>query len=100
MLGHFCLEEVSCLEQEPWGAPGGARAHVVRAAISLPLICVLVLRSSPGAENPDAASCSAVVSRHRAGSQYCGKGSVSIPSAVLLQGCDVRVPVVALQPFS
>lgn len=64
--------------------------------VSLPLICILVLRVSPGAENPDAAACSAVVSRHRAGSQCCEKDSVSIASAVLLQGCDVRMLVVAL----
>lgn len=78
----------------------GVGAHVGRVAISLPLICVLVLRPSPGAENPDAAACSTVVSGHRAGSQCCGKGSVSIPRAVLLQGCDVHMSVVALQPFS
>lgn len=69
---------------------------MVSVPVSLPLICILVLRASPGAENPDAAAYSAVVSRHRAGSQCCGKDSVSVASAVLLQGCDVQMPVVAL----
>lgn len=79
-----CLEGVSCLEQELWG-PCGQSGHFI--LISLPLICILVLRASPGAGSPAAAACSAVVSSHRAGSQCCGRAQC--PFSVLSCSRDV-----------